>query len=346
MVVGIIGAGIAGLTAGRELAKAGHEVTIIEKSRGFGGRMATRYAGKNDATKLDHGASYFRAESPEFQEFTAELIEKNLIRVWGSNFSFFDGENLIDRHPNPGAATAFTAIDGMNSIGKYLSRWVDVKTNTRAGGLTYFGKNRSRKRTWMINLTSRDTFEADAVIIALPAPQAYGIINSTIDETNTLKMVRVINDIEYKPCYSLMLGYGESADLPAWQGVVCQKSWLDFISNETSKRESSSEAAFVLHASESFTKQNRQQPEDVVQKKMIQEFAKIAGSWVLSPEWQQLHFWRLSRAKKFLEDPYLEHADPEAPLALIGDYFRGNTIDHAYTSGYRLAKDWIDKYNK
>ncbi len=344
MVIGIIGAGIAGLTAGRELVKAGHEVTIIEKSRGFGGRMATRYSGKNNATKLDHGASYFRAESPDFQEFTAELIEKNLIRIWGKNFTFYDGENLIDRNPNPGASTPFTAVNGMNSIGKYLSRWVDVKTNTRAGGLTYFGKNRTRKRTWMVNLTSRDTFEADAVIIALPAPQAYGLLNTTIDETNTLKMVRVIDDIDYKPCYSLMLGYGDT-DVPDWQGIVCQQSHLDFISNESTKREGNGESAFVLHASESFTKQNRQQPEEFIQKKMIEEFANIAGSWALSPNWQQLHFWRFSRAKKVLDDYYLDHTDPEAPLALIGDYFRGNTVDHAYSSGYRLAKDWIKKYS-
>ena len=32
MIIGIIGAGIAGLTAGRYLAKQGHEITILEKS--------------------------------------------------------------------------------------------------------------------------------------------------------------------------------------------------------------------------------------------------------------------------------------------------------------------------
>ena len=344
MVIGIIGAGIAGLTAGRLLAKAGHEVTILEKSRGFGGRMATRYAGKDKTKKFDHGVSYFRAGSPEFKQFTAELLENNLIKIWGEDISFYDGENLIDRNPNPGASASFTAVNGMNSIGKYLSRWVDVKTETLVGGLTYFGKNRSRKRTWMINLTSRDTFEADAVIIALPAPQAYGLLSTTVDETNTLKMIRVIDDIDYKPCYSLMLGYGNQ-EVPEWQGIICQNSRLEFISNESSKRKNGQECSLVLHASESFSRKHRNSSSDLIIKEMLEELAVITGGWSLSPEWHQLHFWKFSRAKTVLEQSYLEHEDPEAPLALIGDYFGGNTVDHAYSSGYKLAQDWIKKYS-
>jgi predicted NAD/FAD-dependent oxidoreductase len=100
MVIGIIGAGIAGLTAGRMLSKAGHDVTIFEKSRGYGGRMATRYAGKDLKLKLDHGVSYFSAHSPEFQEFSAELLEKKIIKIWGDNFNYWDSEKMIDRNPN------------------------------------------------------------------------------------------------------------------------------------------------------------------------------------------------------------------------------------------------------
>ena len=41
--IAIIGAGLAGLTLARAL-PAHAEVTLFEKSRGIGGRMATRYA--------------------------------------------------------------------------------------------------------------------------------------------------------------------------------------------------------------------------------------------------------------------------------------------------------------
>lgn len=46
----VVGAGLAGVTAARELAARGHRVKIVEKSRGLGGRMATRRVGRTAAT--------------------------------------------------------------------------------------------------------------------------------------------------------------------------------------------------------------------------------------------------------------------------------------------------------
>lgn len=342
MVIGIIGAGLSGLTAGRILAKAGHEVTIFEKSKGYGGRMATRYAGKDLAAKMDHGLSYFGVKSDEFREFTAELLDQGLVQTWGDNFVAYDGQKILNSPPNESSGAIYTSTKGMNKIGKYLGRWVDIRTETKVGGLTYFGTNRSKKRSWMMNLTSSDTFGADAVIIALPAPQAYGVIASTIDETNTLKIVRQIDEVSYSPAFSLMAGYG-SQDVPDWQGIVCNNSALDFISNENLKRDTQ-ETSFVLHASESFTREHRNQDAETVSEKMVDEFARIAGGWASTPEWHQLHFWRYSRAEKVINSPYLELEDEDAPLALVGDYLNGNTVDDAYRSGYKLAQDWLKKF--
>ncbi len=330
------------MTAGRILAKAGHEVTIFEKSKGYGGRMATRYAGKDLGSKMDHGLSYFGVKSNEFREFAAELLDKGLIQTWGDNFAAYDGEKFLDSAPNQSTGALYTSTGGMNKIGKYLSRWVDIRTETKVGGLTYFGTNRSKKRSWMMNLTSSNTFEADAVIIALPAPQAYGIISSTIDETNTLKIVRQIDEVSYQPAFSLMMGYGDE-EAPTWEGIMCRNSPLEFISNETLKRDTQ-ETSFVLHASDGFTREHRNSDVDTVSKIMLGEFAEIAGGWAASPGWQQLHFWRYSRAEKVINSPYLELEDEDAPLALIGDYLNGNTVDDAYRSGYQLANDWVKKF--
>lgn len=343
MVIGIIGAGISGLAAGRLLARKGHEVTIIEKSKGFGGRMATRYAGKNQETKLDHGLSYFSANSPEFQKFVAELMGQGLVKRWGDNFAFYDGEHLLEKNPNLPTEACFAATQGMNSIGKYLSRWVDVKTETLAGGLTFIGSNRTRKRSWMINLTAGNTFEADAVILALPAPQAYGILNTTIDEINALKIVREIDEIQYDPCYSLMAGYGDHA-IPGWDGVIGQHSSIRFISNEASKKEQKQECSLVVQATPAFTRAYYGKSDEEITKALLDELGKIAGNWAATPEWTQLHYWRYSRAMNVLDRPYMELEFDEAPLALVGDYFYGNSVGDAYSSGVRLAEHWVDKY--
>ena len=49
--VAIIGAGIAGLRAAETLRKAGLDVVVLEKSRGLGGRAATRRIRLEDGTE-------------------------------------------------------------------------------------------------------------------------------------------------------------------------------------------------------------------------------------------------------------------------------------------------------
>jgi renalase len=62
--IAIIGAGIAGISAARRLHDAGHRVVVFEKSRGFGGRCATK---RWNGHLVDHGAQYFTIRSPEFR---------------------------------------------------------------------------------------------------------------------------------------------------------------------------------------------------------------------------------------------------------------------------------------
>lgn len=341
MVIGIIGAGISGLAAGRILAKAGHEVTVFEKSNGLGGRAATRYAGDQLKSKVDHGLPMFTVTSPEFRDFTTELLENNLIQQWGRSISIFDGDGTYSKNPNPSDEITYTSVDGMNRLGHYLSRWVDVKKNSKAGGLTYFGRNRINRKPWIINFTSSSTFSADAVIIALPAPQAYGILAMTIDQTKTLKIVREIDEIQYRPAYSLMVGYGDKY-IPKWDGVICKSSVLEFISNEASKRDNQ-ESSFVLHANESFSRNHLKSDKELISKLMLAEFAEVEGGWVTSPEWHQLHLWKYSRPKKVLNRPFFDLETNDGPLALVGDYYEGDTIDAAYRSGVLLAKSWLAK---
>ena len=40
--IAVIGAGIAGLVCAQQLSQAGYSVVVVEKSRGLGGRLATR----------------------------------------------------------------------------------------------------------------------------------------------------------------------------------------------------------------------------------------------------------------------------------------------------------------
>ena len=81
----IIGAGMAGLSAGQQLTSRGAEVIIIDKGRGVGGRLATRWSDTPEGVRAfyDHGAQFFTVRTPLFQSFVDRWREE-LHRLQGS----------------------------------------------------------------------------------------------------------------------------------------------------------------------------------------------------------------------------------------------------------------------
>ncbi|MBT4205492.1 MAG: NAD(P)-binding protein, partial [Proteobacteria bacterium] len=68
--IAIIGAGLSGLVAAQQLGSVAH-VTIFEKSKGVGGRIATRRSG---LYSFDHGAQFFTPKTELFKEFLKPMI--------------------------------------------------------------------------------------------------------------------------------------------------------------------------------------------------------------------------------------------------------------------------------
>ncbi|MEX2585939.1 MAG: FAD-dependent oxidoreductase [Balneolaceae bacterium] len=342
MKIGIIGAGIAGLAAGKELSLAGHEVTVIEKNQVLGGRLAARRFGPDNSWIADYGVSSLPATTPDFRSFAAELLERGLLNVWDRHSIQFDGDKLLDTPPSSDKGTHYIAPEGLDRVASYLSRWVDVKSNERAGGLTLIGKNRARKRPWMINLTSFNTFEADAVIVAAPAPEAYGVLLTTQDEVRVLKLIREIDEVDYDASFSLVVTY-EGVEPPDWSRLACRGSIIESITNENSKRDLP-ETVLVVRSSPDFSRLWREKAEEEVAESLLEETVRILGKPFGNGSGSWVHFWTFARPRSIIERPFMELEDEEAPLAVIGDYFQGNDTEHSFCSGLKLARHWIEKY--
>ena len=101
----IIGTGMAATALANTLADKAR-VTLIEKSRGFGGRMATR---RREGFEFDHGAQFFTARSQAFQQFLARPVEGACIAEWQPRLTTLEadarrisasGSNLtLSQHP-------------------------------------------------------------------------------------------------------------------------------------------------------------------------------------------------------------------------------------------------------
>lgn len=342
MKIGIIGAGLSGLIAGKRLAQAGHDVTVIEKSRKLGGRLATF---KRDGEIFDYGVSSVISSDPTFESFIELLKEKNTLKEWSRDFALYDGTQLHEVNPNRPKNSYHVSEQGLASVAKYLSRWVDVKSEEKAGGLTHIGANRGKKRSWMINLTDISVFECDAVIIATPAPQAYGVLQTAQDETPARRIIRHIDEVRYDSCFSLMASYKKEL-MPDWKGIECEDHTLGWIGNESAKLSNPSKTSVVIRSSASFAHKHAQTDPEEITRLLLERASDISDSWLINPEWTTLHYWKYYQARNPIQDYFMELEMEEAPLALVGDYMNGNSVQSAFLSGYNLADYWINKYSE
>ena len=145
---------MAGLSAARVLTQKGHEVTVLDKGRGVGGRMSTRTI---ENAKADHGAQYFAAKTPEFQALIAEFQSENVITEW----------HLAQRDN-----IRFVGAKGMNMIPKKMASSLNVLVNERVVLIEHNS----------IKTESGNVFDFDNLIITIPIPQVIDLFqNSEIE---------------------------------------------------------------------------------------------------------------------------------------------------------------------
>jgi predicted NAD/FAD-dependent oxidoreductase len=135
----IVGAGLAGLTAGRFLQEQGCQVIILEKSRGVGGRVATR---RLDNTYADHG----------LPAFNTDLGLPSLLEPWQDGY--------ISR-------------SGINTVAKHLAANLNLRRNFRVIEL-----EAQAQGYWEIR-GENEIVRAKAVILAIPAPQSLEICRAS-----------------------------------------------------------------------------------------------------------------------------------------------------------------------
>src|SRR5687767_5086040 len=140
MRVGVVGAGIAGLSAAHALKTAGHEVAIFEKARGPGGRVATREmrgiemprALSGATLAFDHGAQYFTVRDDRFSAMAAEWERDRVIGKWTGRIVSFDGEGWEDVEEG---TARYVGTPGMGAIAAALAAGMDVTYGRRIESL-------------------------------------------------------------------------------------------------------------------------------------------------------------------------------------------------------------------
>ena len=186
----IIGAGLAGLTLGRELRHL--SPVILEKSRGVGGRLATRRMdpGTGGAeVRLDHGAQELQSASPALAGFWREHEANGSIWRTGRTWE---------------GAPVYSGAPSMTSLPKAMSQGLEIQLGKRLKNLSQTPSN----RTWIAEcVESSPTIRCGQVLLTCPAPQILEILDRMSLENQALLVPAArerLRRIEYSPSIVLL----------------------------------------------------------------------------------------------------------------------------------------------
>jgi renalase len=343
----IVGAGIAGLCAAGELIAAGRRVLVLEKSRGIGGRMATRRIG---AAVCDHGAQFFTVRGRAFGALVAEAEAAAAVTVWCRGFARAGavGDPVLDAADGH---ARWRGKQGMTDLPKRLAalavgRDHPGRCDIRTGALvTNVAAEEGRVRIALDAAGAPDgtagaeMLTAAAAILTAPVPQTLALLAAAdVDASARGELATVA----YDPCFALMLVLARPSLVPppgAIQFAADAPGPLAWLADNQQKG-ISPVPALTIHASGAFSREHFDAPSDEVAALLLEEARPwIDGDPVTSVVERSLHRWKFAQPRTVLDRP-LVAVSQEPAIVCCGDAFAGPKVEGAASSGLAAGR-WV-----
>jgi predicted NAD/FAD-dependent oxidoreductase len=325
----IIGAGISGLTAARALRDAGRQVTVLEKSRGLGGRSATR---RWNGLPVDHGAQFFTARSPEFRDEVRIWTARGTCFVWADGFHQHAGGALCP--PGSEAHPRYACRHGMSALARELAGdstdW--ILRETRATGVA------CGEGAWRVSADNGTTHSARALIVTAPPEQGATLLREAAPEA-----AGELDRTPMTPCFALAACFPQTP-FP-WQGIqLSGHPVLSWIGHDTSKRPELHPGVTILmlHATPEFSAERFAAPPEDIRTTMLEAASVTTGCDLRHPAGTFLQRWRYAAPAISAPAPLVRIHTQPAPLLLCGDALGGGKIEGAWRSGQAAARSLLD----
>ncbi|MEM7653825.1 MAG: FAD-dependent oxidoreductase, partial [Pseudomonadota bacterium] len=328
----IIGAGISGLAAADRLRLSGHSVTLFDKSRGVGGRMATR---RSDHGSFDHGAQYFTVRDGRFAAQVDRWEKAGIVGRWEKPIVTLSHTGEMIEKPG----RRMVAVPGMSAIPKAMAGAHDIR-------LSVVVSTQSRTKGGLA-LTSSDDEPLgvfDRVIVTVPPVQAVPLLQQAPDLAVHAKLT------EMDPCWTLMATFPNPIGV-AFGGALMRipstagGNALAWVARDGSKpgREASDEGGaetWVMQATPHWSRDMIELESDVACEQLLAAFHAVLKMLNLpstSPSHAVAHRWRYARPTASAPVPPIRY-DFRSGIAIAGDWCRGPRVEDAYLSGLETAE--------
>jgi predicted NAD/FAD-dependent oxidoreductase len=319
MTTVVVGAGLAGLVAARRLADAGQPVTVLDKGRSPGGRLATRRLDTpRGVARLDHGAQFFTVRDPRFGALVDRWHAQGWVQQWCRGFGATDGH------------TRFAGTGGMNTLARRLAEGLDV----RCGVLVFAIRPGSDGRAWRVHLDDGSVVEADSIIVTAPLPQAFSLL-VTAEVTLPESLMRT----DYDRTLALLMALDGPSAVPPPGGVQQPCADIAFVADNQAKG-ISDVPALTLHASPAWSLAHWDRDPVEVESAL----GVLAQPWLgdAAVVTQQVKRWRFATPQTLWPDACWRTDEGGGPLILAGDAFAGPRMEGAAMSGWAAAEALVN----
>lgn len=301
--IAIIGAGLAGIAAARRLTAEGHQCRVFEKSRGYGGRCATK---RWEGHRIDHGAQYFTLRN--------EAFRAAVITACGDSIQALTAPVVNEGGAPLIGEPRWYHTRGNSHLARALAGELDIHTEHMVDTISPEGDG------WNI---MGDRF--DRVLSTAPLPQ-------------TLKLAGIPTaGSDYIPCLTLLLLYaGEYLGRTAERYAVSDRSghalaW-SACENHKQGRVLPGFTALVVQASLAFSEQYLEADSSTWAPLLRLE---VEERWELSPGaflTMHPHRWRYARVESPIPSPSLPKG-----WAFAGDALTESRLESAWLAGWNAA---------
>lgn len=336
--IAIIGSGVAGLACARRLNAAGHRVSVFDKGRHPGGRLASRallFAGQR--WWFDHGAQYFTARTPEFQAETAVGLATGALAPWTGSI-----ETIASTDSAHGQAPRLIGQPRMHRWAAFLAEGLSLHQEVEITHLEH------RAMGYRLHTASGALPGLFAqVVIAIPAAQATALLTPVAPA-----LAARAEQASLAPCWALM-GVFADAEAPfegirpaqdsplAWarrnaSPVMTESHTPSAHRNASPVSTAESPTAWVLHARPDWSLAHLAVSPEAVTRKMLAAWSAVPGMARARCLHATVHRWRYALVDAALGEPCLW--DAARGLGTCGDWHLGPRVELAWTSGNALGE--------
>ncbi len=276
--IAVIGAGISGIMAARTLVDHGLPVTVFEKSRGFGGRMATR---RREAPAFDHGVQSFHARDPRFRRCVNAWKEQGLIATWNGEFAEVRPDGVWTAAPRQ---TRLVGVPGMSDLVRHLADGLDVHRDQQIHRLAPVSG-----RIRLSDAADGELGIFDQVILAVPVPQAVVLLDSFGPFC--------LPSMNYDTIWTLMLVLPEPLNV-TWNAVEVFGSPIRRIARNQTKpgrHAIRGEEHLVIHSSPEWGSAHREDAEADVRTQLMEILGSLLQRDIGQPAATAAHRWRFAK---------------------------------------------------